>query len=76
MIHGHQPKLIYIDHFFHRLHETEAQLAISYLSDRAVDLHIFCRIGNVTLIRSNPVPDHACANHVGDELIALAVPCK
>ena len=86
MIDGEQAHLIEVDSFFEWLHEAEAQgrrwsLVAgrwrNFLFDHsAIDLYIFHRTGNVALVGADPVADDACAQHVGDELVALAIPDK
>ena len=70
MVHGQQAHLIEVDHLLHRLHELEAETAAPRARRKAFDLHVFRGVGDVAGPRGNPVPEHASAQHVGDEAIA------
>src|SRR5580704_9081411 len=67
MVHRQQFHLIEIDSFFQRLHETETELAFFFSNRVARDLDVFRRPRNVALVGSNPVADHARAQHISNE---------
>ena len=74
MIDGEQPHLVEVDGFFQRLHEAEAELAVLLANRIAIDLYELDGSRNVPLVGTDPVSDYAGTEHVGDELVALAIP--
>src|ERR1022692_1410568 len=76
MIDGQNTDLIEVDSFLQRLHEAEAELAVFLANGVVLNLDVLDRPRSVALPGPNPVPDHARAQHVGDELVAFAIPYK
>ena len=74
MIDRNHAQLVDVVHFLHRLAEAHAQVAVFGAQLRAVDLHPLVGIGRVLRGRRNPVADDARADHIGDELVLLAIP--
>ena len=76
MIDRHHAHLIEVNGFLQRLHEAEAEVAVFFANGVAIDLDVFDRPRDVALPRPNPVSDHARAQHVGNQFVALAIPNK
>ena len=76
MIDSHQPHLVEINRFFHRLHKAETQQAVPRLHAAPSHLQVFVRIGHVSLPGRNPMAHHPRPNHVRDEFILAPIPCK
>ena len=76
MIDGHQPHLIEIHGFFHRLHEPETEQAVPSLHAARRHLQVLIGIGNVPLPGRDPVADHAWTDHVRNEFILAPIPGK
>ncbi len=76
MIDRHQAHLIEVYGFFERLHEAEAEPAVFFADGVALDLDEFDRPGNIALSGADPVSHNACAEHVCDKFVTLAVPSK
>src|SRR5260370_612212 len=76
MIDSQQHHLVEIHRFFHRLHETETEQAISGFRAARRYLEIFIRVGNIPFPGRDPVANHAGPDHVRDEFILVAIPRK
>ena len=76
MIDRQQPHVIEVGQFLHHFGESKTEPSIPRLDAAAVDLQILGRIRNVALARRHPMADDAGADHVGNELVSLAVPGK
>ncbi len=76
MIDCQNTHLIEVHRFLQRFHKAEAEIAVFLADGVSIDLDVLDRTRNVALPRPNPVPDYACAQHVGDKFVALAIPHK
>src|SRR6516225_35251 len=71
-----EPHPIEVDGLFHGLHEAKAEPAVFWLGTLRRHFQIFVGIWDVTFTGSDPVADDAGPNHVGNELVLLAIPGK
>src|SRR5882724_11935848 len=74
MVHRQKLYLIEVDGFFERFHEAETELAVLLAQRSARHFEVLRGPWKVTLVGPNPVPNHARAQHVSNQLVVGAVP--